>query len=176
MDESVRAVGLPARRLSWRGVTHALMLAAIGLVVGVSSLTASAAESEQPQVQDELPVAVVVPQTPAAVQLKVGETAALDNGNLKVTLLAVTEDSRCPKDVMCVWSGRAVVALHIELDGADGGEHKATLMPGRQGPSDLDAVAGRYRLALTDVQPYPDRSHPEPTLETVATLHVSTAP
>lgn len=167
-----------------RGATHALMLVAIGLVAGLTSLTASAAEpeaaepeaAESAQGRDQLPVAVIVLQSPADVQLKVGESATLDRGALTVTLLAVTEDSRCPKDVLCVWSGQAVVALHVELDGLDRGEAKATLLPGRRDQPHLAATVDRYVLTLTDVQPYPDRSHPEPTLETVATLHVTTAP
>ena len=157
-----------------RRLTHGLVLAAIGLIVGVTSLTASAAESEQ--TQEPAPVVASVPRSPADVQLKVGKSATVDDGALKITLLAVTEDSRCPKDVLCVWSGRAVVVLHVELDGVDQGDAKATLMPGRQGPSDLDAAVGRYILGLTDLQPYPDRSHPEPTLEPVATIRVTVNP
>ncbi|MGE3268556.1 MAG: hypothetical protein AB7P40_07400 [Chloroflexota bacterium] len=170
MDRQHQRAWPSVRATSVRRVTHALLLAVIGLVVGLTSLTAAAEESN---LVDGGAASI---QSPADVQLRVGEAVTLDNGALTVTLLAVTEDSRCPKDVMCVWSGRAVVLLHVVLDGADRGDVKATLMPGRQGPSDLDAVVDRYRLALTDVQPYPDRSHPEPTLETVATIHVSSAP
>jgi hypothetical protein len=164
-----------------RGVTHALVLVAVGLMVGVSSLTASASEVTAtrdlvPATRDLVPMVVEMPQSPADLTLKVGETVFVDDGALKVTLLAVTEDSRCPKDVMCVWAGQAIVALHIELDGADRGGRTAKLMPGRQGQPDLAATVDRYTLALVDLQPYPDRSHPEPTLETVATLHIATTP
>ena len=157
-----------------RAVTHALLLAVIGVVVGLTSLTAAAAEADP--APGAAPDGAVVRQVPADVQLRVGESATLDNGALQVTLVAVPEDSRCPKDVMCVWSGRAVVTLHIELDGVDRGQVKATLMPGRRSPSDLDAVVDRYVLALTDLQPYPDRSHPQPTLDTVATIRIAAAP
>ena len=166
-----------------RGVTHALVLVAVGLMVGVSSLTVFAAEVTATRdlapvtaTQELVPEGRAIPKSPADLSLKVGETVFVDDGALKVTLLAITEDSRCPKDVMCVWAGQAIVALHIELDGADRGERTARLMPGREGQPDLAATVDRYTLALVDLQPYPDRSHPEPTLETVATLHVATTP
>ncbi|MCC7371527.1 MAG: hypothetical protein IT306_24115 [Chloroflexi bacterium] len=159
------------RAWALRGVMHALVLAVVGLMIGLASLTASAAEQEQgltvtPGLSPKL-------TTPADLMLRVGDSATLDDGALVVTLLAITEDSRCPKDVLCVWSGRAVVALHVELDGADRGDVAATLMPGRQGPSALDARVDRYTLELADVQPYPDRSHPEPTLQSSATIRVT---
>lgn len=166
------------RTAALRCTMHILILATIILVVGVMGLTATAAEIDEAVAPIDAPVASTAVQSPADVQLQVGDAVALDGGALIVTLVAVTEDSRCPRDVVCVWSGRAVVALHVELDGADRGNLTATLMPGGRGPQagKLDAVVERYTLALTDLQPYPDRSHPEPTPETVATLHIVQTP
>lgn len=36
---------------------------------------------------------------------------------LKVELIAVLEDNRCPKDVLCVWAGIAVVQVNVTKDG-----------------------------------------------------------
>lgn len=46
-----------------------------------------------------------------AIRMHVGETIQL-KGN-RITFLAVTEDSRCPKNVNCIWAGRAIVLLKI---------------------------------------------------------------
>ena len=42
-----------------------------------------------------------------------GESADVD-GQLRLTALAITEDSRCPLDVVCIWAGDAAVAIHLE--------------------------------------------------------------
>jgi hypothetical protein len=114
---------------------------------------------------------------PADVQLHVGESATLDGGALQVTLVQVEEDSRCPKDVLCVWMGRALVRLQATVDGQDKGQVTATLMPGSQKPqpSDLDAVVERYVLSLADLQPYPAASQPQPLDQRVATIRVTAA-
>lgn len=47
------------------------------------------------------------------VTLKKGETRTFESG-LKVTLAAI-EDSRCPKDVQCVWAGELAALLSVGL-------------------------------------------------------------
>lgn len=54
----------------------------------------------------------------ASVTVAIGRSAVI-NG-LRITPLAVVEDSRCPADVQCVWAGRLVVLTRIEAPG--GGE------------------------------------------------------
>ena len=39
-------------------------------------------------------------------------------GTLTLVLTAVSEDSRCPTDVECIWEGNA--AVHISISGLDG--------------------------------------------------------
>lgn len=46
--------------------------------------------------------------------LKVGETAVLENETVQIVVTAVTDDSRCPKDVACVWEGEALVHVTIQ--------------------------------------------------------------
>jgi hypothetical protein len=48
----------------------------------------------------------------ALLELPVGRSA--DNGEISVTFDAVTEDSRCPRGVQCVWQGNASVRLTLE--------------------------------------------------------------
>jgi hypothetical protein len=159
-----------------RLMTHAAVLLVLGLAIGLTTVTASAdarPDTPGPVSQTEQ---VNAPQAPADVELRVGETATLDGGALLVTLAEVTEDSRCPRNVMCVWSGRAVVTLHVVVDGTDHGDVPATMYPTpRNQPSpQLDATVDRYVLSLTGLQPYPDTSQTQP-VERVATVHVAPA-
>jgi hypothetical protein len=144
------------------------VLVAIGLAVTISSLWPRdvAADDALPPQTDGGPL-------PADVHLHVGDTVTLDGGALQVSLEQVAEDSRCPMDVMCVWQGRALVELHVTVDGVDRGLVSATLVPGPQRLPDLDAIVERYAFSLTDLQPYPQASQPQPLDQRVATLHVS---
>jgi hypothetical protein len=146
-----------------RAVTWAVgaVVAAVALAILVSGL----AGRVNPVQADAQPV-------PADVELHVGDSVTLDGGALQVTLARVEEDSRCPQNVMCIWQGRAVVRLQVTIDDVDRGEVTASLDPGQQRPTDLDAAVDRYVLSLTDLQPYPEPGQPQPLDQRVATIHV----
>lgn len=154
---------------------HALLLAAIGLLVTVTSLAPPSATAQDEGVPAESPVPVSAQRLPAEARLTVGERAQFDHGGMQVTLLSVSEDSRCPMNAMCVWAGRATVWLSVEVDGVQQGDVKVSLYPGRQstGPTDADAVFGRYVLSLVDLQPYPVAGQSHPIDQTIATIRVS---
>jgi hypothetical protein len=48
-----------------------------------------------------------------------GQTATVPGHDLTITFLAVQEDSRCPRDVVCVWSGNARVQLEVAREGVE---------------------------------------------------------
>ena len=122
---------------AWRTVllAGAVVLAAIHTSVPPSV----AAQAESVLAPAQVPDSSM--QAPTDIQLRVGETATLDGGALQVTLVQVVEDSRCPMNAMCVWMGRAVVSLHVTVDGVDRGDATATLSPGpmTERSPDLDA-------------------------------------
>lgn len=160
-----------------RGTTHALILAALGLSLGFAGLTPSAATAESEPAAEVGTPPPEVQQVPGDVQLRVGETATLDGGALQVSMVQVSEDSRCPMNVMCVWMGRAVVGLHVVVDGVDRGDVHVTLYPGRQpqNMADADATVDRYVISLADLQPYPVAGQPRPLDQRVATIRVAPA-
>ena len=45
--------------------------------------------------------------------LKVGQQKTAKMSGLKIKFLGVTEDSRCPTDVQCVWAGNAKLKFRI---------------------------------------------------------------
>lgn len=49
----------------------------------------------------------------APFELRVGETAAVDDELLTVSFRGVTNDSRCPIDVVCIVAGDATVSLAV---------------------------------------------------------------
>ena len=114
--------------------------------------------------------------------LPYGATATADGGSLWITFERIVEDSRCPADVMCAWSGRAVVALQVTA----GGEVQTVKLGGftddkgilRPQQPELDttvtvAVAG-YTVELLAVTPYPAKAGQPAAAEAYQVqLHVS---
>ena len=47
-------------------------------------------------------------------EIKVGDSAILANQGLIIKFKAVTEDSRCPIDAICVWAGNAAVTFDLK--------------------------------------------------------------
>ncbi|HLD12480.1 MAG TPA: hypothetical protein VJB87_02690 [Candidatus Nanoarchaeia archaeon] len=47
-------------------------------------------------------------------ELRVGDTA--EYGDLSLKFLGVSEDSRCPQGVQCIWAGRVVTLFQVVID------------------------------------------------------------
>lgn len=77
--------------------------------------------------------------------LAAGASSKVKGTDLEVRFVGVTEDSRCPTDVTCVWAGEVIVKLAMRL--------------GAQPPAESDVLEGRsalaepYRLTVTRVLP-----------------------
>jgi len=50
------------------------------------------------------------------VDIAIGESTQVDG--VEIGFVAVTADSRCPTDVVCVWAGNAAVELRVSRDGS----------------------------------------------------------
>ncbi|ALI98796.1 hypothetical protein DC20_07180 [Rufibacter tibetensis] len=68
------------------------------------------------------------------------------------------EDSRCPKDVLCIWAGAAVA--QILLADSLGASVSTTLSLGSLERVELGTKM--YQVALTDINPYPKISNLNP--------------
>lgn len=107
---------------------------------------AGSCDADSPTAPDE-PAPGTSVTLPAEATLAVGETILVEPLDVEVTFSAVTEDSRCPIDVTCVWAGRAVVALAI-------GESTGTT-------EEIELEVGQWtqaqglRLAATALDPQP---------------------
>jgi hypothetical protein len=81
-------------------------------------------------------------------ELRVGEPATVDDGGLTLTLERVSEDSRCPLNVDCVWAGDAVVVIAARTNAATADLELHT-HPSRPVAAD---VAG-YRIEMLSLAP-----------------------
>jgi hypothetical protein len=120
-------------------------------VLAVATLAACAPSTDRPPEGGPGPSVTMVGDT-AFLELPVGRSA--DNGELSVVFEAVTEDSRCPRGVQCVWEGNASVRLTLE----SGGETEVVLLGLALEPREA-SFAG-YSVGLRDLAPYPVSEQP----------------
>jgi hypothetical protein len=74
-----------------------------------------------------------------------GQTAKAKGADVEVGFIEVTADSRCPKDVTCIWAGEVKVRLSIRSGSSEGTRHEV-----RETES---VVAGGYQVTVVRVQP-----------------------
>jgi hypothetical protein len=78
-----------------------------------------------------------------------GERAAPEGARVELEFRAVEADSRCPRDVTCVWSGDAVVAVAL------GAGEDADLLRLHTNLEPKAATAQGLRVELVELSPYP---------------------
>ena len=103
-----------------------------------------------------------------------GSQRVVVDGGLTITFQAVPTDSRCPKDVDCVWAGEAKVTLAVEAPGSDLAIITLTTLAELNTP--IPASYAGYQLELLDLAPYPQQLAERTPLDHYrATLRVSVA-
>jgi hypothetical protein len=88
-------------------------------------------------------------------KLSVNQTAYLATADLVFRFVNVTEDSRCPSDVQCIWAGQ--VSILVEYSRASTGERLGNLTLTLMGGASSDVLVGTegYLVKLVRVDPYP---------------------
>ena len=81
----------------------------------------------------------------AEVTLAPGATASVNTAEIQVRFVLVTEDSRCPGDVTCIWAGE--VKVEVEIREAAKNVSKVEI------PEGGNSVVGGYRVTLVRVEP-----------------------
>ncbi len=104
------------------------------------------------------------------ITLAFNRIASVDGEKILIEFANVTEDSRCPVNVTCVWEGQVTVALNISLDGMESGSISLT---GRAGHEKLaHADINGYSIMLEKVEPPKTRAEIELS-EYIITLIIS---
>ncbi|HKR08627.1 MAG TPA: hypothetical protein VJS39_05515 [Gemmatimonadaceae bacterium] len=99
--------------------------------------------------------------------LALGQTAALSGTGYRITFDRVTEDSRCPVDVVCVWAGDAKIRLLIDRSTAPADIRVLGLTPPNS-ESELNGV----RIRFVSLAPAARQSEPAASRKYVARLMV----
>lgn len=75
---------------------------------------------------------------------------------MKILLVNVTEDSRCPSDVACVWEGQVAVVVNVSQGDQMMGSFELVSRAGYENMS-VKNFDG-YSIELLGVEPYPESS------------------
>jgi len=103
-------------------------------------------------------------------KLKVGEQVALKRTHLRIKFVTVENDSRCPKDVTCVWAGNAAVRIQLSV-----GRRSKTLTLNTSGNATFvrEVEYQGYKVKLVDLSPAPLSKQKIAAGDYTATLLVS---
>lgn len=85
------------------------------------------------------------------VELKVGDTVALNGESLKIKFLEAGNDSRCPQGATCIWQGEVSCQIEITFNGSN--YTKTLIQPGLTQSPAIDGFK-EYTLSFK-VLPYP---------------------
>ena len=83
-----------------------------------------------------------------------GQQATITGEPLRLRFTRLLEDSRCPTEVECVWTGQARIAVEVDQDQAavTTVEFNTNPAPGQNNQS---VRSGGYQITLQSLDPYP---------------------
>ena len=91
------------------------------------------------------------------------------SSSLHVIFQEVSEDSRCPSDVTCIWAGQAVVAVALQEDGANSDAGSLTVGMGVEAVKNI----GGYLVEALALGPQPVSTAAIDAADYILTLEVS---
>ena len=101
-----------------------------------------------------------------------GQEGLNPGDKLRVRFTDVLEDSRCPTQVACFWTGQARIAVAVQPDGSGSTTVEFNTNPA-PGQTVTTATVGRYSIELQSLDPYPQTpQEPIPFQDYRATLTV----
>ena len=102
------------------------------------------------------------------------QSISIEQANLGVRFVNVTEDSRCPSDVTCIWAGRATAQLDLSMlsNGRDLGRFNVS-ETGSTADKNSSITVNGFTVKLQSIQPYPDSKTRLQLSDYVATLLVT---
>lgn len=119
-----------------------------------------------PQSDEQLkPLPAVQVEPGREFKLAVGQEARIQGTTIVMLFDGVSEDSRCPKDVQCVWAGNA--KLRLRWSGASGG---ATEVQVNTGVEPRNASYAGYRVRIVAIEPVPVSTRTIPVRDYLATF------
>jgi hypothetical protein len=89
-----------------------------------------------------------------AFTLSGGQEGLIASEKLRLRFADVLEDSRCPTQVECFWTGQARIALSVQPEGNGSTNVEFNTNPA-PGQTVKVATVGQYRIELQSLDPYP---------------------
>lgn len=105
-------------------------------------------------------------QAAKTISLKHGQQKTAKTGRIVAKFLAVTEDSRCPENVRCIWAGVAKIKLQLRKNG------KTAEVELDTNQLDKSAIFEGHEIKLTSLTPYPKTSSPIAKAAYIATITI----
>ncbi|OBF39638.1 hypothetical protein A5724_08150 [Mycobacterium sp. ACS1612] len=87
-------------------------------------------------------------------QVSGGQEARNPAEKLRLTFTDLLEDSRCPTEVECFWTGQARIAISVQPEGGSATRVEFNTNPA-PGQTVKEATVGRHRIELVALDPYP---------------------
>ncbi|MCA6067639.1 hypothetical protein JI747_010655 [Chryseobacterium sp. RG1] len=105
---------------------------------------------------DETGITKVTQKDTEIIYFNEGGNKFLKEQQMNVTFKGISEDSRCPKDVNCIWAGVAVA--QVEVMGTTTRPMTLNLASADNKAKNYNqsATFNGYTISLVDVQPYPN--------------------
>lgn len=104
---------------------------------------------------DENGATKVINKDGEVVYFSEGENKFLKEYQMNVTFKGISEDSRCPKDVNCVWAGVAVAQVEVMGTATRPMTLNLASIDNKGRNYSTSAEFNGYTISLVDVQPYP---------------------
>jgi hypothetical protein len=105
-------------------------------------------------------------------ELAINDIAYIESADLLVHFVNVTEDSRCPSDVQCIWAGQVTVVIELRQNSTNTELGNLSLtMSGASNPP-TSTIEG-YKIKLLRVDPYPISTRPLQISDYRVTLLIS---
>ncbi|MFC1972275.1 hypothetical protein ACFLVE_02575 [Chloroflexota bacterium] len=93
--------------------------------------------------------------------LPISQSVVITGEDLDIKFVEVSEDSRCPKDVTCVWEGRVTAVVEISKGGSS-----QQLNLSQPGLTDAPAREQYEQYEVTyKIEPYPEKAEVQITAE-----------
>jgi hypothetical protein len=137
------------------------------ILVAAAVMIAACATPSQPGTGAGVKPAIQV-ESGQAFDIGVGQEAHVKGTAITVRLVRVSDDSRCPVDVQCVWAGNAVARL--ALSAGDGSGHEVAINTTTDPRS---TIFSGYRITLVGLKPAPRSGTTIKPSDYVATLEVT---
>ncbi|MFH7028400.1 MAG: hypothetical protein ACHBN1_24145 [Heteroscytonema crispum UTEX LB 1556] len=91
-------------------------------------------------------------QLDQAFQLRINQKAILASDNIKIKFLKVTQDSRCPANVACIWAGQVEIVVEIWEKGQNLGEFTLTSRPGSPDLA-IKSFGNNFTIKFVGIEP-----------------------